>query len=169
MCSAIYRVPFLPVGYADDVAACTVSKRRMDRVMNVVYNHGNTWRYSFNAKKSAVLVFGETNRERQIGSKNRVFSLGPEKVSEKLHYDHVGVKTCVLGDTHCRTEEKIIKARKVLNMSCSIGIKRGGLNLSTSNLIYWTVIIPILCFGCEIWVIKKKDEELLAAFQRYAD
>ena len=168
MCSAIYRVPSSPVGYADDVAACTVSKRRMDRVMNVVYNHGNTWRYSFNAKKSAVLVFGETNRERQIGSKNRVFSLGPEKVSEKLHYDHVGVKTCVLGDTHCRTEEKIIKARKVLNMSSSIGIKRGGLNLSTSNLIYWTVIIPILCFGCEIWVIKKKDEELLAAFQRYA-
>ena len=36
-----------------------------------------------------------------------------------------------------------------------------------NSLIYWTVIIPILCFGCEIWVIKKKDEALLAAFQRY--
>ena len=94
--------------------------------------------------------------------------LGPDKVKEKLFYDHVGIKTCVLGDKHIRTEEKIIKARKVLNMSSALGIKRGGLNLSTINLIYWTVIIPILCFGCEIWVVKKKDEALLEAFQRYA-
>ena len=85
-----------------------------------------------------------------------------------LYYDHVGVKTCVLGDSHTRTEEKVMKARKVLNMSSSLGLKKGGLNISTGNLIYWTVIIPILCFGCEIWVIKKKDEDLLAAFQRYA-
>ena len=27
---------------------------------------------------------------------------------------------------------------------------------------------PILCFGCKIWVIKRKDEDLLSAFQRYA-
>ena len=168
LCSAIYRIPTSPVGYADDVAACTVTKRRMDGVMNVVYTHGNTWRYSFNAKKSAVLVFGETNRERRLGSTNRVFSLGPNKVDEKLYYDHVGIKTCVLGDSHFRTEEKISKARKVLNMSSALGIKKGGLNLSTINLIYWTVVIPILCFGCEIWVIKKKDEDLLTAFQRYA-
>ena len=56
----------------------------------------------------------------------------------------------------------------MLNISSSLGIKRGGLNISTTNLIYWTVIIPILCFGCEIWVLKRKDEALLSAFQRYA-
>ena len=168
LCSAIYRIPTSPVGYADDVAACTVSEMRMDGVMDVVYTHGNTWQYSFNTKKSAVLVFGESNRERKLGIANRAFTLGPDKVEEKLYYDHVGIKICVLGDSHVRTEEKISKARKVLNMSSSLGIKRGGLNISTSNLIYWTVIIPILCFGCEIWVIKRKDEVLLSAFQRYA-
>ena len=168
LCSTIYRIPTSPVGYADDVAACTVSKRRMVSVMDKVYTHGNTWRYTFNAKKSAVLIFGETKRERKIGSENRVFSLGLEKVKEKLYYDHVGIKTCVQGDTHFRTDEKVAKARKVLNMSVAFGFKRVGLNISTSNLIYWTVIIPILCFGCEIWVLKKKDIELLSAFQRYA-
>ena len=168
LCSAIYHIPSSPVGYADDVAACTVTKRKMDQVMNRVYTHGNMWRYALNANKSTVLVFGESNRERQIGSANRVFSLGPEKVSERLYYDHVGVKTCVQGDFHVRTEEKVMKARRVLNMSSSLGMRRGGLNLSTCNLIFWTVIMPILCFGCEIWVIKRRDEELLAAFQRYA-
>ena len=168
LCSTIYRVPSSPVGYADDVAACTKSKRKMNQVMDVVDTHGNTWRYSFNAKKSAVLVFGETKRERQIGCANRTFSLGTDRVKEKLYYDHVGVKTCVQGDFHVRTEEKIMKARKALNMSSSIGLKRGGLNLGTCNTIFWTVIMPILCFGCEIWIVKKKDADLLAAFQRYA-
>ena len=104
----------------------------------------------------------------QIGCANRIFSLGAEKVNEKLYYDHVGVKTCVQGDFHVRTEERVMKARKALNMSSSIGIKRGGLDLGTCNTIFGTVIMPILCFGCELWVIKKKDADLLAAFQIYA-
>ena len=73
-----------------------------------------------------------------------------------------------ISDTHIRTEEKVKKARKVLNMSSSIGIKRGGLNLGTCNTIFWTIIMPILCFGCEVWVVKKKDVEILSVFQRYA-
>ena len=143
-------------------------KEKMDAVMDRVYVHSNTWRYSFNAGKSAVLIFGESQKERRVGSQNRVFKLGTERVKEKLYYDHVGVKTCVLGDTHVRTEEKIVKARKALNMATAMGIKRGGLNMNTCNLIYWTVVIPTLCFGSEIWVLKKKDVEQLQAFQRYA-
>ena len=168
LCSRIYRVKTSPVGYADDVAACTVSKRKMDLVMTRVYSHSCVWRYSFNAEKSAVLVFGESANERKIGTKNRIFKLGPDRVKERLYYDHVGVKTCVLGDTHVRTEEKITKTRKVLNMATSFGIKKGGLNLSTCNVIFWSVIMSVLCFGCEVWVIKPKDTALLIAFQRYA-
>ena len=160
-------MPTSPIGYADDVAACTVTKRKMDRVMDEVYTHTCAWRYSFNAGKSAVLIFGETPRDRRIGSENRVFKLGKDRVKERLYYDHVGVKTCVLGDTYVRTEEKILKARKKLNMATALGIKRGGLNMSTCNLIYWTVVIPTLWFGCEMWVVKRKDIEQLQAFQRY--
>ena len=168
LCCSIYNVNTSPVGYADDIAACTLSKRKMDRVMDNVYSHSCTWRYSFNAGKRAVSIFGETQRERRIGTENRVFKLGRERVKERLHYDHVVVKTCVLGDTHFRTEEKVTKARKVLNMSTALGIKQGGLNMSTCNLIYWTVVMPTLCFGCEICVLKRKDIEQLQAFQRYA-
>ena len=37
--------------------------------------------------------------------------------------------------------------------------------MGTCNLIYWTVVIPTLCFGSEIWVLKEKDIEQLQAFQ----
>ena len=144
------------------------SNLRMDRVMSTVYEHGCDWRFKFNASKSAVLVFGETERERRIRSEHRMFSLGGKHVKERLYYDHVGVKTCVKGDTHVRTEEKVKKARRVLNMSTNMGIRRGGLILKSCNLIFWTIVMPTLLFGCEVWVIKNNDINMLNAFQRYA-
>ena len=155
------------MGYADDMATSSTSKNSMDRIMSAVYAHGRKWRYSFNASKSAVLVYGETPAERSVGSNARVFKLGPERVKERLYYDHMGVKTSVKGDTFVRTEEKVSKARKCLNMSTSIGIKRG-INIKTCNIIYWSVVLPTLCFGCEVWFIKQKDIDILLAFQRYA-
>ena len=168
LCCGIYRVKSSPVGYADDMAACTTSKRKMDLVMEKVHQHGCDWRYSFNAGKSAVLIFGESSKDRKVGSENRMFNLGGKRVKEHLYYDHVGIKTCVKGDTHVRTEERVVKARKALNASTNAGIRRGRLNLNTCNLIYWTFVIPTLIFGCEIWVLKNKDLDLLNGFQRYA-
>ena len=126
LCCEIYRIKSSPVGYADDVAACTISKRRMDLVMERVHQHGCDRRYSFNAGKSAVLVFGESNKDRKHGSENRMFRLGGKRVKERLYYEHVGVKTCVKGDTFVRTEERVAKERKALNASTNAGIRRGG-------------------------------------------
>ena len=53
-------------------------------------------------------------------------------------------------------------------MSTNVGIRKGGLNLSTCNIIFWTVVVPTLIFGCETWVLKNKDCQMLSAFQRYA-
>ena len=65
-------------------------------------------------------------------------------------------------------KKKIVKARKCLNMATSIGIIKGGINIRTCNVIYQSVVLPTVCFGCEVWFLKEKDEQLLLAFQRYA-
>ena len=51
------------MGYADDLAACTCSKKSMDNVLQLVDNHGRTWRYAFNAKKSGILTYGESKSD----------------------------------------------------------------------------------------------------------
>ena len=168
LCCSIERVQTTPLGYADDLATCTLSGNKMHRVMNIVEKHGRTWRYSFNAKKSAVMVLGETLRETTIGRQNRMFKLGDNRVKETPHYDHVGVKICLKGDFFVRTEEKVKKARTVLNMATCMGVRKGGLNLSTCCTIFWTVVIPTLCFGCELWILKRQDIQILQGFQRYA-
>ena len=138
------------------------------KAMNIVERHGRTWRYTFNAKKSAVMVFGESSAEAARGSANRMFKLGHDRVKECQYYDHVGIKVSVKGDSHVRTEEKVKKARTALNMATCMGIRKGGLNMLTCCIIFWSVVVPTLCFGCELWVLSVKDVQILQSFQRYA-
>ena len=168
LCCMVERVQSTPLGYADDLATCTLSGARMHRVLDIVDKHGRTWRYSFNAKKSAIMVFGESSAETAQGIQNRMFKLGDARVKETYYYDHVGIKICLKGDFHVRTEEKVKKARTTLNMATCMGVRKGGLNLYTCCLIYWTVVVPTLCFGCELWIMKKKDIQMLQCFQRYS-
>ena len=168
LCCTVTGVQTTPQGYADDLATCTLTGHNMNRVLEIVERHGQMWRYSFNAGKSAIMVYGERGAEAANGRENRMFRLGDKRVKETQYYDHVGVKACLKWDTYVRTEEKIKKARKVLNMATCLGIKRGGLNMATCCLIYWTVVIPSLCFGCEIWILKQRDIDMLTDFHKYA-
>ena len=63
ICCKIYRTPSTPLGYADDVATCCLSKQKLDRAMDIVYAQGCAWRYGLNAKRSGVLVYGESAYE----------------------------------------------------------------------------------------------------------
>ena len=84
------------------------------------------------------------------------------------YYDHLGIKACVKRDYHLRTEEKISKGRKALNAATSLGIKKHGLSMAACNMIVWSMVIPIITYGAEIWVLKDRDIDLLDNFQRYA-
>ena len=66
-CCQIHRVPASPAGYADDLAAACTTKQKIDMVMDKVNHFGCKWRFQFNAKKSAILVYGEENWERWLG------------------------------------------------------------------------------------------------------
>ena len=163
---SIVGIPTDPVGYADDMAIATLSKTKTDKVLEVVYSHSLIWRYRYNAAKSAVLVFGETPKEHELGKKYRMFKLGKKRVPEKHTYDHVGVKNCLFYDYSERLEERISKSRRSFNSITSIGIKKRGVNMKTCSIIFWTLIIPVLTYGCELWILKGKDIEILRKFQR---
>ena len=142
--------PGTPVGYADDIASACISKLKTDKVLQIVHDFGRKWRFSFNAKKSAILVYGEDRKEHERAVKYRIFKLGKERVHEKLEYDHVGVKACVRYDDNEQVSEKICKGRRALNAASGIGIRKSGITIKTCNLIFWTIVMPIITFGCEL-------------------
>ena len=115
-----------------------------------------------------MLGYGESNAERQNGTKHRQYFLGKEKVKELVEYDHVGLKSCIGSDFTNRTMEKIKEGRKTLNAASGIGLKRGGLFMKACSFIFWSLIIPITTFASELWVLKNNGVHLLEDFERYA-
>ena len=168
LCAKIYATPSTPLGYADDLAACCLSKRKTDDVMDAVYSHGCTWRYNFNARKSGSLVVGENIRTHQRNAPYRRFNLGPATVREVVEYDHVGVKTSIFSDNCSGIDERISKARRALNASSGLGIRKNGLSIATCNIIFWSIVVPIATFGCELWRLNDHSINSLETFQNYA-
>ena len=119
-------------------------------------------------KKSAILVYGESIKEGKINSLERMYRLGPDKVLERCSYDHVGLKCCVYKSYVERTSDKITKGRKALNAASGLGLKPGGLSMRACSLLFWSLIVPMITFSCELWVLKDQDLEIIDKFQRYA-
>ena len=167
LCCTVCKIQSSTAGYADDLAAATISKGRTDAIHLMVYEYGRKWRFSFNAKKSAVLVYGENKKSHDRNSQHRIFKLGPEKVPEKHEYDHVGVKACIF-ESNSRVEEKVSKARRTLNASSGLGVRKNGLSMQACCIIFWSVVVPVLTFSSEVWYLSDDDLDQIINFQRFA-
>ena len=163
----IVDIPTSPVGYADDMASASLSKLNTDKSLNIINEYARKWSYKYNAKKSAVMVYGETVRENTRGIKYRNFRLGQERVPEKTVYGHVGIKCCRFNNYTPRTEERISKGRRAFNAVASTGVNKGGINMAVCSISYWSIVIPIVTYGCEVWVLRGDEIEMLRKFQRY--
>ena len=163
----IVGVPTTPVGYADDMATCSTSKPKMDKALSIVSEHAKRWRYRYNNKKSAVMVYGENRSEYKKGSRYRSFKLSQKKVNECTEYDHVGVKNCLFKNYMPRTEDRIMRGRRAFNAITNVGIKKKGLPMKVCANLFWSIIIPIVTYGSEVWTLRGDEIEALRKFQRY--
>ena len=167
-CCKIYQMPSILVGYADDLAAGCINERKLNNVMKIVYQHGCTWRYEFNAKKSVVLVNGKNTSEQRSNKQARVFHLGAAKVEERQRYDHVSIGAAISEDDVSGIKERLSKACKTLNAVTGLIIRKNGLTISTCNVIFSLLVITTALFGSEIWILSDKSISLLETFQFYA-
>ena len=166
LCVKVYDMPSTPVGYADDLATGCFNKTKLDLVMNIVYRHGCTWRYEFNARKSGVLVY-DNPRKTHGPSPEHTFRLGGEKVGERTNYDHVGIRASTQVDDVSGIAERISKGRDTFNAATGLGIRKSGLSMATCNVIFWNLVVPSAMYGCELWFLSDKCINILESFQLY--
>ena len=133
ICCKIFATPSTPLGYANEIATACITKSKLDRAMEIVYNYGCTWHYDLNAKKSGILVLGESRTEHERNSKDRILKLGPSRVKEKKSNDHVGIRNSIFYNDYSGVEERISKGRRAFNAIAGIGIRKGGL-----NVVFWS-------------------------------
>ena len=77
------------IGYVDDLAAASTDKRKVYEILKKVHRHSVKWRYIFNVDMSAVLVYGEAQKEHKVNSLNSGNKEGKENIKQN---DHVGLR-----------------------------------------------------------------------------
>ena len=165
LCCVIHGISVSPLGYADDIATASTSKFRTDQTLRIVYGHSCKWRYFFNPKKSSVLVFGESEREHRRNTQYRYYKLGNDRIKEEVDYDHLGLKNNCMGQNITRIKEL---KRKALNAASGLGLKSRGLTIKACGKLFWAMVVPIMTFASELWVLSDEDIRLIEEFQRYA-
>ena len=95
-------------------------------------------------------------------------NLGEAKVLERLRYDHVGIRKSTNLNDVSGISERIAKARKTLNAATGLGIRRNGLTIATCNIIFWSLVVPIALYGCEVSHLSNGEISILENFQTYA-
>ena len=148
------------------MAKSSTSKHNLDRALTIVTEYSNRWRYSYNAAKSNIMVYGESRREFKIGRKDRMFNICNERVKEAESYDHMGIKNCLFSNYKPRTEERISKGRRAFNAITSVGIKRKGVSMKVCSTLFCSIIAPIVTYGSKIWVLRGDEIESIRKFQR---
>ena len=135
-------------------------------MLNIVHSYAKKWRYSINADKSAMMVFGESAKSRRSGREHRKWCLGADLISETDEQHHLGILRDVYNSTIHRTNERRSAARSAFYSLNSIGTRFGHLHPLTSLRLYRALSLPILLYGSEIWTLSKSELLLMERLHR---
>ena len=143
--------------YADDLALIADSPEDLQAMLDIVSSYAHAWRYTFNAQKSAVLVFGEAPRCRAAARNSRRWTLDGAVIQESNEYHHLGVLRTVNPSSFPRTSERCTAGRSAFFALNGVGSRFGCLHPITSYRLYQALCLPITLYGSELWSLTKTE------------
>ena len=132
--------------------------------------HACQWRYTFNSRKSEVIIFGKQPKCQPH------LQLAGETRQVQKDVVHLGVPLSY----RCRLSPQALDARKSKgnqaldarkskgrrSVYAVCGINSVPMPIVFSNL-YWAVIMPIVIYGCEVIAFSDSDKDKLEIFRRF--
>jgi hypothetical protein len=85
----VYGINYSCPSFADDMVLLSLSSNGLQELMNICYEYGIQFRYTYNAKKSAVIVTNE--KTKYVSFPKKSWYIGNEVVSECNSYAHLGI------------------------------------------------------------------------------
>ena len=92
--------------WADDVVLLANDEHELNRMLELAAQYAREWKLSFNHDKSNVLIVGQRT------SKDKLWKLGNEYISEVDSYKYLGVNISRNLTDHCHIEEVIKKGNR---------------------------------------------------------
>ena len=107
---------------ADDVALVSVSEQSLQSMIDICADYARKWRFTFNASKTKIMVFGNSKIKTQKLTNRRAWTLGENVLDIVDSYTHVGIKLDRSESSLSRTTEACAKSRRTFAAACGLGI-----------------------------------------------
>ena len=147
---------------ADDICCISTSPNGLQKMLDLSYVYSTKWRFNFNARKSAVLIYGP--RSPLFRNQAWNWRIGSNKIPVNSSYIHLGIQQSSNLSCTDRTREACEKGRRTFFALQPSDF----LNPLTVISLYKKVVIPSVLYGCELWNnIKMTDIHLLDTFQHF--
>ncbi len=136
--------------YADDITIISPFKKRVSELVNCAYQYSCKWRFTFGINKSALVCFGTDSMP-----KHEVL-LGNQNLPQVTSYKHMGILLSTASkETQIELDRRADKVNRMYWAMQGIGHSSGGLNPLTASKLYWSVCLPSMAYGLEVWNLGK--------------
>ena len=154
----------------DDTTVPTSTPQDMIRQLQVVEKYANVWKLTYNAPKSAMVIFRCTRNKKPVNNVSFEIGGSPIPVKESVVYAGVNFNASLTPKDTVLNLCK--KARQNIHSLSSVGVRSGGLDPIASTKIWLRMILPCALYGCEFLTnLSKSDylsfERLQRHFARY--
>lgn len=150
------------VGYADDLAIIARNERELKETTSRLVEEAFKMGLQLNQRKCKVMRIGEFPKNKMLEVNS---SLGKMKFEEVEEFTYLGAKITSKCDEEKEIDYRIIKANKSAGALNSI-LREKNLSRKAKFRLYKTVLRPTALYGCETWVLNKKNQERLLRWER---
>ena len=152
----IFHIQTGKPAYADDVSIACLHKQTLQMQLNQVFEYSRQWRFTFNPKKSVLLIFGEDK------SPTVPVMLGNTEISVQSHDEHMGIHIghSTEGERQF-VDKRIHKAKAAFFMSQSLGTRKIPMTPVVMTKLYWSICVPRLTHGLEIVPLSPGSVDML--------
>ena len=142
------------------------SQSDLQALLDITAAYATRWRYTFNAAKSFVLVFGESTRSRSSLRAQRHWSLGSQVITECDEIKHLGILHTVHPSSLVWTLDRCSAGRSAFYSLFPLAPRAGGVHPLVSYRLYSAICVPIFLYGSELWDISSRQLLLLERAHR---
>ena len=143
------KISSLKVGnptFADKISLVTITPADLQRLINIVHEYANLWKFEISIEKSCIVAF---TRKRSL--KYIPIYYGKSVLSVKTETVHLGMLQSSNGKVKEKILERCQKAKNAYYAISGMGVRSQGLNQVTAASIYKRIVMPVALYGSELW------------------